>query len=388
MRKIALLIVLLFGTIKLAYADSTFLPALEFHFLYTDNPFIFETSEKGIDEKKYLDFLLSGKNPLGERIALVTALASYFEWMDLNDNPDKDDEAYFAKYTAEFKKAMNKTPSPELILLATLMDDYQTEHPNIEMYDRLATEMPQSLAAQSVSVIAFAYDVLYNRKWNSVKEYEDDYLDPYKKLWQSYVKDVDPEVHENVESWPNYIYTNRADEIPDATIEKKQDGLTVELESGIIITDKEVVTEEYTTAQGVKGFIYKTIDGKNVAKSEIERDTVNLKDCSFEYKWSAKRSSWRPSTKTETLYDENGNVRSRIAYGWNKVTNCWTAANKVEYNLTYNGAKEVVMAITGFFKWDGYAWIETNRMEMELKDNKVLWQKEYSRNEAGELVPV
>ena len=203
-----------------AFADSTFLPAFEFCSLYKDNKTITTTKEKGISKSKYLKFLLSNKQTLGEKVALIDALATYFEFIDMDKTPVFYD--YFPDYTIAFKQKLTKLNkvSPELHLLETLMDDYLTFTPNIKRYDELAAQMPTSLTAQTIKVLAFAYDILYNRKWNLIEDYQNKYLSPYNDMWQNYNQDIKLEVHTTVNEWLRFITQREEDQYLMSVIEE------------------------------------------------------------------------------------------------------------------------------------------------------------------------
>ncbi|MCD8029349.1 MAG: hypothetical protein LUF85_00480 [Bacteroides sp.] len=212
MKRILLLMVLLcIG--KMAFPDSSFLPGLEFHYLYRDNEFVFGTSERGIPQEEYISFLCADENLLGEKVALISALASYFKWRDIDDEPDNDDENYFGEYTMQFKKKAQERYKDQLPttvqLLIALMNDYETFSSHTSAYDRLAAELGNSLTAPSVKGIAYGYDILYNRKWDRVGKYEDDYFGPYKANWQTYGEDIHTDVHKKVEEWLFYIHDFR-----------------------------------------------------------------------------------------------------------------------------------------------------------------------------------
>jgi hypothetical protein len=206
-------------------ADSTFLPALEFHYLYEDNDFIFGTSKTGISEEDYLNFLLSDEHPLGEKVALISALASYFEWIEYDDNNDNDQEKYFSEYAGHFNNKIlekyavesvyDRQIPPELRLLQILMDDYEKFSPDTGSYDRLTREMPQSLTMQSINVIAHAYLIVYHQIWDWVDVYEQEYQQPYMENWDSYTQDIHPDVHTRVEEWRHYMEPSPVDETLD-----------------------------------------------------------------------------------------------------------------------------------------------------------------------------
>ena len=203
---------------KLAWADSSFLPAIEFEYLYANkqkHEFFQNISDYGINSDDYLDFLLDDGNTLGEKVALITALASYFEWIKYDDNKYNDDEQYFEDYMLLFEdlalKAYKVTDMEDkaipaaIRLLYTLMLDYGTFSPSIEKYNRLAEELPNSLTAQSIKVIAFGYDIIYNDKESLIKVYMRDYFEPFDRQWKNYTQDIIPEVYEYVARWNGYI---------------------------------------------------------------------------------------------------------------------------------------------------------------------------------------
>ena len=216
MKKIVVLFILCLSCNEVLFADSSFLPALEFHYLYPDNGILHDASKNGISEEDYLDFLFSDENSLGEKVALISALASYFEWIEYDDNEENDhDERYFEKYTILFENAVmekfnvdflnTQVISNEMILLTVLMKDYETFDPNVKEYDRLAELLPESLTVQSVKVIAYAYDIVYNDKNESIDTYLNQYLNPYNLHFKDYNQDIDVNVHKDINEWYRYM---------------------------------------------------------------------------------------------------------------------------------------------------------------------------------------
>ncbi|GHV58725.1 hypothetical protein FACS1894182_11670 [Bacteroidia bacterium] len=220
MKKAVIILAFFLSTGAAARADSYFLSAFEFYLHYPENSIIYKTANQGISQNDYLDFLIAADKPLGDKVALIGALSTYYEFHD----DDKSDD--FKKYTTRFKQhiynRITRLDPSEALLLETLMDDYQTFTPNTNQYNRLADKMPESLTAQSVRVIARAYDILYNRKWNEVSEFENDNLNPYLQSWQNCRQDINPKVRENVEWWLFYIYQSRADDMPELEEEVMQ----------------------------------------------------------------------------------------------------------------------------------------------------------------------
>ena len=196
------------------FADSSFLPALEFEYVYRNNEFIFGTSEKGIDTKSYLEFLVSEENILGEKAALIVALASYFEFRN------EKNENSFEEYTYSFEKYLQEKYgvvaidadiiSDEMKFLKTLMNDYGSFHPSIDAYDKFAEIMPQSLTVQTVKVVAFAYDIVYNKSHFEklpyfIDRYEKEYLNPYMENFENYKQDINTKVINDVRYWRQYM---------------------------------------------------------------------------------------------------------------------------------------------------------------------------------------
>ena len=216
MKKIVVLFILCLSCNEVLFADSSFLPALEFHYLYPDNGILHDASKNGISEEDYLDFLFSDENSLGEKVALISALASYFEWIEYDDNEENDhDERYFERYTILFENAvmekfnvdfLNTQVIPnEMILLTVLMKDYETFDPNVKEYDRLAELLPESLTVQSIKVIAYAYNIVYNDKNKLIDTYLNQYLNPYNLHFKDYNQDIDVNVHKDINEWYRYM---------------------------------------------------------------------------------------------------------------------------------------------------------------------------------------
>ena len=216
MKKIVVLFILCLSCNGVLFADSSFLPALEFHYLYPDNEILHDASKNGISEEDYLDFLFSDENSLGEKVALISALASYFEWIEYDDNEANDhEERYFERYTVFFENTVmekfnvdfldTQVIPNEMILLTVLMKDYETFDPNVKEYDRLAKLLPESLTVQSVKVIAYAYDIVYNDRNELIDSYLNQYLNPYNLHFEDYNQDIDVNVHKDINEWYRYM---------------------------------------------------------------------------------------------------------------------------------------------------------------------------------------
>jgi hypothetical protein len=254
MKKI--LITLTFLASLSATADSYFLSALEFESLYSDNHLIYQTQEKGIDELTYFNFLTSPDNMLGEKAALITAFASYFEF-----NAPEGTDDYFGTYSQYFERYLNSEYndiSIEMQFLQTLMNNYGTTDPNIEAYNKFAEMMPNSLTVQTVRVVAFAYDIVYNKSRHAsqaeyVEMYELDYYQPYIYNFMNYDEDILPPVLGYVDNWRQFMSDapwEKAPKIEEAieTIEEVQDVVVEEVTAPI---NAEIMTDE---ASGKKYF--------------------------------------------------------------------------------------------------------------------------------------
>ena len=82
MKYLILLAALFFSTPLLA--DSTFLSGLNFSRVYQengDNQFT-QIIEKGISVENFMKKLNNNETSLGEKVALIDALSSYYEWQD------------------------------------------------------------------------------------------------------------------------------------------------------------------------------------------------------------------------------------------------------------------------------------------------------------------
>ncbi|MCD7973344.1 MAG: hypothetical protein LUG18_11890 [Candidatus Azobacteroides sp.] len=380
MRKFYLLfIILLIG--KFTFADSTFLPGLEFHYLYQEDPFIFGTQKTGVPEEEYISFLLSDEKPLGEKIALISALASYFEWIAYDDNPDNDDENYFETHTEAFKKRVqekyNNYPPAEIQLLITLMNDYKTLDPDTGSYDRLADEIGNSLAAQSVKVIAYGYDVLYNRRWNRVEKYEEEYLEPYKESWESYRQDINPQVYKKVTEWLFFIYELRGEVIPE--------GFRVVPEEESLVSDEPLEIESYEE-DGKNIIMARKASGENFSKTVAQWDSINLLDIRIEYKWDSNVETWRQINKTETKYDLQENPVLKIEYRWNKKTEDWLPENKMEVKYKYDKYDYPVSMKVSEYEWKNGDWSEEIRAEVEDTRTKPRSGKMYKKDHTGKFI--
>ena len=204
MKYILLLATLLFSTPLLA--DSSFLSGLNFVKVYEekgDNRFTL-ISEKGISVENFMKKINNPRSTLGEKVALLNTLSSYYEWAE---KPKGSFGLYQKKFETSMKdvykqdvSSQNEALKPEIRLLLQLMADYDTSAPHVEIYQLLAKKMPNSLTAQSVSVFAFAYDILYNEKndLKNIQTVKNNHLQPYFDNLESFEADVPVEIKEMV----------------------------------------------------------------------------------------------------------------------------------------------------------------------------------------------
>jgi hypothetical protein len=200
MKYLIILATLLFSTPLLA--DSTFLSGLDFAKIYEskgNNEFNL-IAEKGISVENFINKIKDSESSLGEKVALLNALSSYYEW---KDKPKGNFEMYQQKYISYLKTIYKQDISPqnealksEVRLLLQLMADFDTASPKVHIYQMLAEKMPNSLTAQSVSVYAFAYDILYNEKndFANIQNLKNNYLKPYFDNLENFEDDVPVEV--------------------------------------------------------------------------------------------------------------------------------------------------------------------------------------------------
>ncbi len=361
---------------KFTFADSTFLPGLEFHYLYKENPFIFGTSETGVSEDEYVEFLISEENPLGEKIALISAFAYYLEW------PDDHDENYFETYTAAFKKRVEEvcqTPfSTEIQLLITLMEDYQTMAPDTDVYERLADEIGNSLAAESVKVIAYAYDILYNRRWDRIEKYQTEYLEPYKNSWESYRQDVVPAIHIRVtEGWLVYIHQLLVEDLVEAA------GTVAEEDS--LYAGDDLSPEVHTYHEnGLTTVLATKLTGENFSKTVSGMNRLDSRSMKIEYRWIPEKEDWREWTKTETTYDLEEKLVIELSYSWNTDTQDWRVERKTEMEYTYDPSGNILFTKAREYKWQDEAWMEGRRIELRT-DGRRTW-KVYGKDENAEFI--
>lgn len=204
MKYLFLFAALLFSTPLLA--DSTFLAGLNFVRVYEekgDNQYNL-ISENGISADHFIKKMNDPNLTLGEKVALLNALSSYYEWAE---KPKGNFSLYRSKYEKSVKEIykqevspQNEALKPEIRLLLQLMADHDSTLPHVEMYQMLAKKMPNSLTAQSVSVFAFAYDILYNDRndFKNIQTLKNTYLQPYFTNLGTFEADVPIEIKESL----------------------------------------------------------------------------------------------------------------------------------------------------------------------------------------------
>jgi hypothetical protein len=183
-------------------ADSTFLAGLNFIQVYkeTGNEQYELISTKGISVGDFMNTIQDNTTPLGEKVALINALAAYYEWIE---NPAGSFKLYQDAFYTYLRKNYNgdysfdnESISPEIRLIWVLMTDFGTSSPNVKTYQMLAKKMPASLTAQSIVVLAYAYTILYNdlNDTKTIQDLKQNYLKPYFENLNRFDLDVPIEV--------------------------------------------------------------------------------------------------------------------------------------------------------------------------------------------------
>jgi hypothetical protein len=173
------------------FADGPFLYSLPFDSRFYPDEEIFEkTKEKGIDYANFEKYLGNNKIELGKKVGLISSLEVFFV---LND----DIKPYFTEYREKYNKSLEKKygttiPVNERFLI-TLMNDYQTETPNLNAYQQFVDENPQSRIMQFVNVFAFNFELLYypeKRKFQYLADFKEKYQDHCVQNFESFDNDV------------------------------------------------------------------------------------------------------------------------------------------------------------------------------------------------------
>ncbi|NDW08935.1 hypothetical protein [Dysgonomonas sp. 520] len=223
MKKILLLLISILTVNTASFADSSYLSSFDFEYnLYRDDPVIWGVKEKGIDKDSFLEFMFSEERLLGEKITLISTLSAYFEFAYLDENRDKDEVSYFEDYREEFLQRLfneyntvfftDKKIPAEYRLLYMLMSEFDSTNyylvPEVSKYVKLIdSELPNSLAAQSIKVLTFAYDIIYTPKKQSniIAMYKNRFHEPYKENWEKYDVDISPKVGGEVLGWLRFV---------------------------------------------------------------------------------------------------------------------------------------------------------------------------------------
>ncbi|MBE0391595.1 hypothetical protein [Flavobacterium sp. PL002] len=196
-----ILIASLFFSIS-SFADSSFLAGLNFYTAYEKigNNKYTTISNKGITVKDFTNTLYSNDVALGEKVALINALSTYYEFTEKpTGNFKMYQEAFYTplknKYADNFSFE-NETIAPEIRLLWVLMTDYDTSNPKVKTYQWLAQKMPHSLTAQTVSVMAYSYDILYNdlNDFHTIQDLKNNYVAAYFKNINNFTLDAPIEI--------------------------------------------------------------------------------------------------------------------------------------------------------------------------------------------------
>ena len=183
MKKYFLVIILVVIFPIQLFADGPFLYSLPFNY-YSDDTTLSKTQEKGIEYATFEKYLLSNDIELGKKIALISALEVYFM---MNDTK----KSYFVEYQEKFKNAVekkykttitnNQVPT-EYRFIYTLLTDYDTSSPKIELYKKFVDEKPDSKAIQTVNVYAFNFNLIWNTEKKNYKDlaaFKESYQDNY-----------------------------------------------------------------------------------------------------------------------------------------------------------------------------------------------------------------
>ncbi len=191
---ILIVFLFIFSPIQLL-AEGPFLYSLPFGSrIYPEETILEKTKEKGIDYSTFEKYLVNNKIELGKKVGLISELEVFFI---LNDNQ----KSYFVEYKEKFKKAVekkygNKIPVNERFLIA-LMNDYDTETPHLEVYQKLVDENSQSRTMQFVNVFAFNFELLWHpekRNFQYLNDFKEKYQDNCLQNFENFDNDTSTDI--------------------------------------------------------------------------------------------------------------------------------------------------------------------------------------------------
>lgn len=200
MKKLLLTFLLTLFTSVQLFADGPFLYSLPFGSrIYPDEAILEKTKEKGVDYSSFEKYLLDNKNELGKKVGLISSLEVYFV---LNDNQ----KSYFVDYKEKLKKSVEKKfgakiPINERFLIA-LMDDYDTESPKVEVYQKFVDENPQSRTMQFMNVFAYNFNLIWDidkKDYSSMNDFKEKYQDNCLQNFESFNNDTSADVFSEFE---------------------------------------------------------------------------------------------------------------------------------------------------------------------------------------------
>ena len=196
MKSYYIFILIFFLFPKNLLADGPFLYSLPFdQRIYSEETILESTKEKGINYPDFEKYLTNDKVELGKKVALISSLEIYFV---LNSSK----KSYFVDYKEKLKKTFEKNNSINKRFLIALMNDYETESPNIEVYKKFVDENPQSRTMGTVLVFAFNYDLLWNkdkRNYEYLSDFKENYEDKYFENFDNLKNDAPEDLKENIQ---------------------------------------------------------------------------------------------------------------------------------------------------------------------------------------------
>ncbi|WP_313253474.1 hypothetical protein [Empedobacter sp.] len=189
----------LFASVQL-FADGPFLYSLPFGSrAYPDETILEKTKEKGIDYPTFEKYLLDNNIELGKKVGLLSELEVYFM---LNDNQ----KSYFVDYKEKLKKSVEKKFGTKTLLnerfLIALMDDYDTESPKVEVYQKFVDENPQSKTMQFVNVFAYNFNLIWDiekKDYSSMNDFKEKYQDNCLQNFESFNSDTSADIFSELE---------------------------------------------------------------------------------------------------------------------------------------------------------------------------------------------
>ena len=101
-------------------------------------------------------------------------------------------------------------------------------------------------------------------------------------------------------------------------------------------------------------------DGNNRSKTERVYDANGNQTLYANYNWISDKNDWVGSSKYESTYDTNGNKTSIVSYFWLLDISEWSVPSKTEYTYDANGNK--TLEVDSYWDSETNEWVVSSKI--------------------------